>query len=126
MLPFLGFIQNTIARLRSIALSIVALFVASTFAVSSYPFDPLPVIATIFLVLFAVVGAVVVIVYAEMHRDATLSHLTNTRPGELGFDFWTRVLSFGIGPLIGLLTTLFPSITDFVVSFLQPGTQAIK
>jgi len=28
--------------------------------------------------------------------------------------------------LLGLLTTLFPSMTDFVVSFLQPGAQAIK
>jgi hypothetical protein len=31
-----------------------------------------------------------------------------------------------VGPLLGLLTTLFPSITDFVVSWLQPSTQAIK
>lgn len=126
VLPFLGFIQNTIGRLRSMVFSIVALFVAATFAVSSYPFDPLPVIAAIFLALFAMIGVTVVLVYAEMHRDPTLSHLTNTRPGELGFDFWMRVVTFGIGPLIGLLTTLFPSITDFLVSFVQPGTQAMK
>jgi hypothetical protein len=52
--------------------------------------------------------------------------VTDTSPGELGGEFWRQVFTFGVGPLIGLLTTLFPSITDFVVSWLQPGTQAIK
>jgi len=61
-----------------------------------------------------------------MHRDATLSHVTNTKPGELGIDFWFKILSFGIAPLFGLLTTVFPEITDFVFSWLQPGLQSIK
>jgi hypothetical protein len=61
-----------------------------------------------------------------MSRDATLSHITNTLPGRLGMDFWVRLAAFGIGPLIGLLTTLFPSITDFVFSWLEPGAQALK
>lgn len=126
VLPYVGFIQNTIGRIRSIAMSILALFVAATIAVSSYPFDPLPTIGAIFLILFALVGVIVVFVYAEMHRDATLSYITNTKPGELGLEFWGRLFAFGVGPLIGLLTTLFPSLTDFVVSWLQPGAQAIK
>ena len=126
VLPYVGFIQNTIGRIRSIAMSILALFVAATIAVSSYPFDPLPTIGAIFLILFALVGVVVIFVYAEMHRDATLSYITNTKPGELGLEFWGRLFAFGVGPLIGLLTTLFPSLTEFVVSWLQPGSQAVK
>lgn len=126
VLPYLGFIQNILGRVRSIVMGILALFVAATLGLSSYPFDPLPVIGAIFLILFLLVGASIIFVYAEMHRDATLSHITNTRPGELGLDFWLRIVTFGIGPLIGLLTTLFPSMTDFVVSFLQPGAQAMK
>jgi hypothetical protein len=97
-----------------------------TVGISSYPFDPLPVIGAVFLILFVLVGATIIFVYAEMSRDATLSHLTNTNPGELGMSFWIKMATFGIGPLLGLLTTLFPSMTDFVVSFLQPGAQAFK
>jgi len=126
VLPYLGFIQNTIGRIRSIAMGILALFVAATLAVATYPFDPLPVIGGIFLVTFVLAGGAVVVVYAQIHRDATLSHVTNTTPGELGFDFWAKLVGFGIGPLAGLLSTLFPSITDFVVSWLQPGAQAIR
>jgi len=126
VLPYLGFVQNTLGRVRTLAFSIVSMFVAVTLGVSCYPFDPLPVIGAVFLILFALVGASMIFVYAEMSRDATLSRITNTNPGELGWEFWIKIATLGIGPLIGLLTTLFPSMTDFVVSFLQPGAQAIK
>ena len=97
-----------------------------TFAVSSYPFDPLPVLGGVFLAVFALTGGTIVLVFAQMHRDPTLSHITNTKPGELGGKFWIQLVTFGVGPLLGLLTTLFPSITDFVSSWLQPGMQALK
>ncbi len=126
VLPYLGFIQNILGRVRTIAIAILLLFTATTLALASYPFSPTPALGAIFLVLFVIVGAMVVFVYAEMHRDATLSHITQTKPGQLGFEFWTRIVSFGIGPLIGLLATLFPSIADFVVSWLQPGMETVK
>ena len=126
VLPYLGFTQNILGRVRTIAFSIVSLFVAATLGVSCYPFDPLPVIGAVFLILFALVGSSMIFAYSEMSKDATLSHIANTNPGELGMEFWIKMAAFGIGPLIGLLTTLFPSMTDFVVSFLQPGAQAIK
>jgi hypothetical protein len=126
VLPYLGFIQNILGRIRTIVLGSLCLFVATTFAVSSYPFDPLPVLAGIFLAVFVITGTTIVVIYAGMHRDAILSYITDTSPGELGGEFWQQVFTFGIGPLIGLLTTLFPSITDFVVSWLQPSAQGIK
>jgi hypothetical protein len=49
-----------------------------------YSFDPLPVLGGMFLALFLITGGTVVLVFGQMHRDATLSHITNTRPGELG------------------------------------------
>ena len=126
LLPYMGFIRNILGRVRTIGLGIVTLFVAVTLSVSSYPFDPLPVIGAVFLVLFAVVGAVMVVSYAEMMKDATLSRMASTNPGELGLSFWVKMVGLGAGPLLALLTTLFPSMTDFIVSFLQPGAQAIK
>ena len=125
-LPYLGFIQNVIGRLRTMTLSIAWLFIAATLSVATYPFDPRPVLSGIFLVLFLFVATITIFVYAEMHRDATLSHITNTNPGELGVDFWLKLVSFGVGPLLGLLTALFPEITSFVSSWLQPAVGAVK
>jgi hypothetical protein len=125
-LPYLGFIQNVLGRIRTMTLAIVWLFVAATLSVASYPFDPRPVTSGVFLVVFFTVAAVMVFVYAEMHRDPTLSHITNTNPGELGSDFWIKLITFGIGPLLGLLTALFPNLSSFVTSWLQPAVGSIK
>jgi hypothetical protein len=126
VLPYLAFIQNILGRLRTIVLGSLWLFVGATLAVSSYPFDPLNTLGMIFLATFLSFGGVMILVYSQMSRDATLSHITNTKPGELGSEFWVRLFGFGLGPLIGLVTTLFPSITDFAFSWLQPSLAAIK
>jgi hypothetical protein len=126
VLPYVGFIQNILGRMRAIVLGSLFLFVAATLGMSSYPFDPLPILGGIFLAVFIITGTTIIVIYAGLHRDATLSYITGTRPGELGFEFWRQLFTFGVGPLLGLLTTLFPSITDFVISWLQPSTQAIK
>jgi hypothetical protein len=125
-LPYLGFIQNVLGRMRSIAMSILWLFVATSLAISSYPFDPRQGLGGAMLVLFLLLGAVILYVYVQMHKDATLSHVTNTIPGELGSDFWLKLLSFGFVPLVGLLTTIFPQVADFLFSWVQPGIQAMQ
>jgi hypothetical protein len=102
------------------------LFVATNLAVSSYPCDPLAVLGGMFLVVFVINDGTVVWIYAQMHRDAALSHITNTQPGELGGKFWWQLVTFGAGPLLGLLTTLFPSLTEFISSWMQPTSQFLK
>jgi len=125
-LNYMGFVQNILGRLRTMAVTIVMLFLASTVAMSTYPFDPRQALSAVLIALFVIVGAVVVKVYADMHRDSTLSHVTNTKPGELGPEFWFKVVGFGFAPLVGLLARVFPGITDFVFSWLQPGISSLK
>ncbi len=105
-LNYLGFIQNVLGRLRTMAVTIMLLFIVATVATSAYPFDPQRALSAVLIVLFVIVGAVIVKVYADMHRDATLSHVTNTKPGELGTEFWFKIAGFGLAPLIGLLTRI--------------------
>ncbi len=53
-------------------MTIVVLFLASTIAMSTYPFDPRQALSAILIALFVIIGVVIVKVYADMHRDATL------------------------------------------------------
>jgi hypothetical protein len=78
------------------------------------------------LIVFSILAGAIVFVYAQIHRDTTLSHVTNTTPGELGTDFWFKLVAFGLAPLLGLLATIFPGVSDFVFSWLQPGLQSMK
>jgi hypothetical protein len=124
VLHYLAFIQNIFGRLRTMVLGMLWLFVGTTLAIASYPFEPVDVLGGIFLAVFVLAGCVLVVAYAQMCRDVTLSYITNTKPGQLGWEFWFRLATFGIGPLAGLMTALFPSISDFIFSWLQPSVQA--
>ena len=125
-LTYLGYAQNLLGRVRTIVLGGVYLFIALSVAVSSYPFDPRTLLSGILLVLFVAFGGVVVFTYADMHRDATLSHVTNTKPGELGSEFWFKVIGYGAAPLLGLITQVFPEWSGFLFSWLQPGLSSLK
>ena len=122
----MGFAQNLLGRIRTIVLGGVYLFIALSIAVSSYPFDPRTLLSGILLLLFAAFGGTVVVTYADMHRDATLSHVTNTEPGKLGSEFWFKVAGYGAAPLLGLITQVFPEWSGFLFSWLQPGLSSLK
>jgi len=125
-LNYVGFIQNVLGRLRTMTFTIMLLLIVSTVATSTYPFDPQQVLSAVLIVLFVIVGVVIVKVYADMHRDSTLSHVTNTKPGELGTEFWFKIAGFGFAPLIGLLSRIFPDVAGFLFSWLQPGISSLK
>jgi hypothetical protein len=125
-LPYLGFVQNSLGRIRTIVMSLIWLFLTLSMSLALYPFDPRPLLSETIGCVFAILGAVTIWIYADMHRDTTLSHLTNTKPGELGVEFWLKLLGFGAGPLLGVLTVIFPELADVVVSWLQPGIQSLR
>lgn len=125
-LIYVGYLQNLLARMRTMVLAIVGVFAGLAFSLAFYPYTPRPTIAIALLLLLSVLGSVVAVVYAGLSRDTTLSHITNTEPGEIGMDFWLRFASFIGVPVLGLLVAEFPAITDFVTSWITPSLNAAK
>ena len=123
---YMAFIQNILARMRTMTMSMVFLFLGVCFAISFYPFVPRTQISLWMMANLVLIGSAVISVYAGMERDETLSYIANTRPGHLSSEFWVKTVGFLAGPLIGLLTTQFPSIAESVLGWLQPGLDAIK
>lgn len=125
-LVYIGFIQNTLGRMRSLVSGIIVLFVALALGSTSYPFDPRPLLNGLVVGLFVAIGFFVILVYAQMYRDNTLSNLTNTDPGRLGTEFWVKLIGFGIGPVFGVLASVFPEVSNFFFSWMQPGIESLK
>ena len=125
-LQYIAFIQNVLARMRTMVLSMGLLFVSVCLAISLYPFVPRTQIGLWMGADLVLIAASVVYVYAGMERDTTLSYITNTTPGRLGTQFYIKTGTFLAGPILGLLTTQFPAISEFVLGFLQPGLDAIR
>lgn len=120
-LTYLAYIQNALGRMRGLVVGQGWLFLAATLASTAYPFDPKPMLSAVFLAVFVLLAGAMLFVFAQAHRDATLSNITNTEPGELGGAFYLKVLQFGIGPAIGLVSVLFPDLANFLFAWLQPG-----
>lgn len=125
-LAYLNFILTIIMRLRTLALTAVGMFVFLLLSVSSYPFEPKRAIRSLLVLLFLILIGSTAVVYGQMHRDATLSRITDTKPGELGVDFWMRILGLGTVPLLSLLLSQYPEMNSFVFSWLQPALDALK
>jgi hypothetical protein len=125
-LVYMAFIQNILGRLRSLVLGMVWVFLSITIAIASYPFDPRPLLSSMVLGLFTVLALTVTIVYSQMHRDATLSRMTDTIPGELGVEFWMKLFGLGLGPALGVLAAVFPEFGGYLMSLLGPGLAALR
>ena len=123
---YIAFIQNILARMRTMILSMIYLFIAICMAISFYPFVPRNSIGIWMLINLAFIATSVVYVYAGMERDETLSYISNTHPGRLSTEFYIKTAAFLAGPVIGLLTTQFPAISESVLGWLQPGLDALK
>ena len=123
---YFNFISSVFACMRTLVMRIAGIFVLALLSFSSYPFEPRTSFHTLMIFLFVLVATVVSFVFAQMHKDATLSRITDTTPGDLGFDFWLRLAAFVSVPLFSLLATAFPAVGNFLFSWLQPATQAFR
>ena len=123
---YFNFISSIFLRLRALLVSTAGLFVFLVLSFNCYPFQPKSVYHTVMVFVFVLIVALVGVVMGQMHRDPTISHITNTQPGELGWDFWFRMASFIALPLLTLLTSQFPEFGNFLFSWAQPALNNLK
>jgi hypothetical protein len=125
-LTYVNFLVTVLLRMRTMIVCAIGLYVFLVLSVNAYPFEPHPALQTLSVVLIVLLGAAVGYVYTEMHRDAILSNLTSREPGELGWEFWLKLLAAAAIPVFSLLATQFPEINQLLFSWLQPALEAVK
>ena len=55
------------------------------------------------------------------NRDSRLKRFS----GELNAEFYLRLVGYGALPVLGVLTSQFPAVSNFVLSWLQPTLEAL-
>jgi hypothetical protein len=118
---YLALIRAVLANMRCLMIFVSASFVLAILAWNSYPFQPRQQVDWLFTGLLVVLGAGVIWVLAQMHRDPILSRITDTRPNALGWDFYLRVISFGALPVLAWLAYQFPDLGSAISKFIQPA-----
>ncbi len=125
-LVYVNFLVSVLLRLRAFVLCAIGMYVCIVVSISVYPFEPHPALQALVVILAIVGGVAVGYVYAEMHREPILSKLTSTNPGELGWDFWLKLVSAGAIPIFSLLAGQFPGLNKLLFSWLEPALNAVK
>ena len=113
-------------RIRTLIIAVGGMYIFFVLALTTYPFQPQLEIRLFLAVLLLFVIGVVGVVYVQMHRDATLSNITNTSPGQLGSTFWLRIASFVALPAFSLVASGYPEIGNTIYSWLQPALHTLQ
>lgn len=121
---YLSLIRAVLVNLRHLMTFIAMSFVFCIVSWNSYPFRPRQWVDAGLTALLFVLGGGVIWVMAQIHRDPILSRITRTRPNELGTDFFLRVAGVGAVPVLTWMAYQFPSISDGILRYLQPGVAA--
>lgn len=123
---YVALIRSVLINIRYLMLFVSTAFVLALIAWNSYPFQPHAFIDWCFTILLALLTLGFVWVFAQMHRNAILSRITDTTANELGWEFYLRLITFGAVPVLTWLAYQFPEIGGLLYKIVQPGLQVVK
>lgn len=126
VLRYVALIRAVLINIRYLMLFVSTAFVLALIAWNSYPFQPHAFLDWCFTILLAILTLGFVWVFAQMHRNAILSRITNTNANELGWEFYLRLITFGAVPVLTWLAYQFPDIGGSLYRIIQPGLQVMK
>lgn len=126
VIRYIALIRQVLINMRYLILFVSLAFVLSLIAWNSYPFQPHALIDWCFTILLTINTVGFIAVFAQVHRNGTLSRITNKAPNVLGWDFYLRLITFGAIPVLTWLAYQFPQIGGSLYRIFQPGLQVVK
>ena len=123
-LLYANFLSIVLTRIRSLIIAISGMYVFTLIALSMYPFEQRTMIRLVLVAVLCFMFSVVTVVYSGIHRDAVVSALTSTNPGELGGIFWLKIISFAALPVFSFAAAQFPELKNLLFSWVEPALQA--
>ena len=126
VLRYYSYIRYVCTEARNVLFFLVLAFVLLFAALHSYPFRAGRAIDLWFIVLFLVMGTGIVIVLLQLERNALLSNLQQTKANKVGKNFYFDVLKYGAIPLLTLIGSQVPSISNFLLRWIQPNLEAFR
>lgn len=108
---------------RPLTFVIVALLLLFV-ALHSYSFRAGRAIDLSFISLFVVLSLGIVLTFGQQERDALLSRLQRSTAGELGANFYLDMLKYAAVPALALIASQVPSISNFLLRWIQPSLDA--
>ena len=124
-LQYVTLIRYGFFQMRNFLEFVTGGFILMVMAVYVYPFEDHLLLGAANITMFALLAVGMLMAFAQMDRDPVLSRLSSTKP-KLDMNFVWRVVSHGSLPLLALLGSQFPTVGNFLFSWVQPALQTMK
>ncbi len=124
-LRYVAFIRYVMLHLKNKLSFLTCSFLLLAIALNSYPFGGETYFRWWLTGTFAVLGCVTILIFLDMERDETLSRLTDTKTNQIAPDFYGKLISAGILPLLAVISSLFPAIGRYLFAWVQPAITAL-
>jgi hypothetical protein len=125
-LRFYAYIRYVVSELRNLLFFLALSFSLLFLSLHVYCFRADQGIDFCFIVLLLAMGGGIVWVLLQMERDALLSRLEGTEAGVLGKNFYFNLIKYGLVPLATVLGSQIPSVSNFLLTKLQPALEAFR
>ncbi len=125
-LQYLGFIANVMQQLRSLLRYVIAGFFLGLVSTMLYPFRSHHAIAWAATLNFLVLGAPVAVAIAQIERHPLMRTLTRTGEHSRFAAPVGRLALYAALPALALVSSYFPALGRYLVTFLQPAMQAVR
>jgi len=125
-LRFYSYIRYVVCELRNLMFFLALSFSLLFLSLHVYSFRAAQGIDWSFIVLFIVMGGGVFWVLLQMERDALLSRLEGTQPGQINKQFYLNLLKYGLIPLLTVFGSHVPVASNFLLTKLQPTLEVFR
>jgi hypothetical protein len=123
----IDYVAWALRHVRELAIYLLGSLTLTTALLSSYPFEPASLLKVTFFTLMAVSVIEVGTVLIQVNRNATLSRIAHTTPGEVTWDlrFIVNLALVAGVPLLTVLAAQFPEVRDFLFAWVTPIVKAL-
>lgn len=125
-LHYSSFILYSVRQIQNFFLFLSGGFVLLMISLNCYSVQAPQFVGRLLIVLFLVVGASTLTCLIGLERNPVLSRIAGGDPGKLNTGFYLKIAGYGGLPLISLLASQFPSISSFLLSWVEPTLEAFK
>ena len=126
-LPYVFYIRFILLHMRNLLLFVVTGVVLAMLSINSYPFQSHHLLGWTMAIVLVVLGTGVGIVFAQTNRDAIVSRISDTKPGELDFvKFATKMIAYGALPVLTLVSSQFPAVSHALFFWVQPALESLR
>lgn len=123
---YVSMVRAVLINIRHLMSFMSIAFVCVIVAWNSYPFRPREGVDGALTAVLLLMAGGTIWIFSQMYRDPVLSRITGTQANELGSDFYLRVISSGAIPVLTWLAYHFPSVSNTILKYLQPGLSGMK